>query len=198
MLERDADADVDLGDRVPYPFSQDDNGTLQQWLAELQVEAGDVDVAIDAVLESVQPQAASGRTLDELGRDFGPLGRRRGRDDPQYRSFLLGLVAAFDGRGTLPGLETAIAAGVLATVDDISIAEDFDTQQYEVTLKNEAWSAHQSGTIRSLADLADPSVVELREPVLDILLRVNAEESRAVGVSGLQSNHRTTTPFGYG
>ena len=30
----------------------------------------------------------------------------------------------------------------------------------------------------------------------DILLRVHAEESRAVGVSGLQSNHRTTTPFG--
>ena len=33
---------------------------------------------------------------------------------------------------------------------------------------------------------------------IDILLRVNAEESRAVGVSGLQSNHRTTRPFGHG
>jgi ABC-type multidrug transport system ATPase subunit len=33
---------------------------------------------------------------------------------------------------------------------------------------------------------------------LDILLRVNAEESRAVGVSGLQSNHRTTSPSGHG
>ena len=33
---------------------------------------------------------------------------------------------------------------------------------------------------------------------LDILLRVNAEESRAVGVSGLQSNQQTTTPFGTG
>jgi len=29
-----------------------------------------------------------------------------------------------------------------------------------------------------------------------ILLRVNAEESRAVGVSGLQSNRQTTTLFG--
>jgi len=33
---------------------------------------------------------------------------------------------------------------------------------------------------------------------IDILLRVNAEESRAVGVSGEQSNHRTTRPFGRG
>ena len=34
--------------------------------------------------------------------------------------------------------------------------------------------------------------------VLDILLRVNAEESRAVGVSGLQSNRWTTRSFGRG
>jgi len=33
---------------------------------------------------------------------------------------------------------------------------------------------------------------------VDILLRVNAEESRAVGVSGLQSNRRTPSPFGDG
>jgi hypothetical protein len=33
---------------------------------------------------------------------------------------------------------------------------------------------------------------------VDILLRVNAEESRAVGVSGSQSDHRTTSPFGHG
>ena len=33
---------------------------------------------------------------------------------------------------------------------------------------------------------------------VDILLRLKAEESRAVGVSGVQSNQRTTTPFGHG
>ena len=34
--------------------------------------------------------------------------------------------------------------------------------------------------------------------LVDILLRVNTEESRAVGVSGLQSNRWTTTSFGRG
>lgn len=165
MLERDADADVDLGDRAPYPLPQDDDTTLQQWLAELQAEADEIDTAVDAVLTSVQLGEASGRALDEIGRDFGTLGRRRGRSDPQYRSFLRGLVAAFDGRGTVSGVETAIAAGVLATADDVSLIEDFDTQQYEVVLENEAWSEHRSGTVRELAELADPSVVELREPV---------------------------------
>lgn len=173
MLERDVDAAVDLGERVPYPLPQDDDTTLQQWLAELQVEANDIDAAVDAVLDSFQPYAASGQALDELGRDFGELGRRRGRDDEQYRSFLLGLVAAFDGRGTVPGVETAIAAGVLTTSDDVSLTEDFDTQQYEVTLENESWSAHKSGTVRDLADLADPSVVGLRDPVHNILKKTS-------------------------
>ena len=38
----------------------------------------------------------------------------------------------------------------------------------------------------------------VRHHVLDILLRVNAEESRAVGVSGSQSTHQTPSPFGHG
>jgi len=165
MLERDTDADVDLGERVPYPLPQDDDTTLQQWLAELQIEADDVDIALDNVLESLQVEHAPTRALDELGKDFGELGKRRGRDDDQYRSFLLGLVAAFDGRGTPPGLKTAIAVGVLASADDVSLIEDFGTQEYEVVLENEAWSPHRSGTVRDLADLADPSVVQLRGPV---------------------------------
>jgi hypothetical protein len=36
-----------------------------------------------------------------------------------------------------------------------------------------------------------------KQSPIDMLLRVNAEDSRAVGVSGLQSSHRTTTPFGH-
>lgn len=165
MLDREETADEPLGERIPYPLPQDSEATLQQWLAELQAEADDVDTALDAVLDSVQPGNAKDQALDELGRDFGVLGRRRGRPDDQYRSFLLGLVAAFDGRGTPPGLKTAIAAGVLATADDVSLIEDFDSQEYEVVLENEAWSSHRSGTVRELADLADPSVVQLREPV---------------------------------
>ena len=34
--------------------------------------------------------------------------------------------------------------------------------------------------------------------LVDILLRLKTQEPRAVGVSGLQSNHQTTTSFGRG
>ena len=165
MLDRDADAAEDLGERVPYPFPRDADTDIQQWLAELQREADDVDAALDDALNSFQVENADGDALDELGKDYGVLGKRRGRPNEQYRSYLLGLVAAFDGRGTPPGLRLAIAAGVLADQSDVSLIEDFDTQEYEVVLENEAWAAHSSGTVRDLADLADPSVVSLREPV---------------------------------
>ena len=75
------------------------------------------------------------------------------------------MVAAFDGRGTPPGVRLAIAAGVLADQSDVSLIEDFDTQTYEVVLEDGAWSPHRSETVRELADLADPSVVQLRDPL---------------------------------
>lgn len=165
MLERDAAADTDLGERVPYPLPKDPDTDLQRWLSELQAEAETLDDAIDATVESLQIADASDQALDELGKDFGRLGRRRGRNDNQYRSFLLGLVAAFNGRGTPGGIRLAIAVGILASEDDVELIEDFDTQEYEVVLKNESWASHQSGTVRELADLADPSVVQLRDPV---------------------------------
>lgn len=164
MIER-SEADATLGDRIPYPFPSDPDTDLQQWLGELQAEADALDEDIDATVDSLQVVNATGLELDELGKDFGELGKRRGRPDDQYRAFLLGLVAAFDGRGTPPGVRLAIAVGILASVDDVSLIEDFETQEYEVVLENEAWAPHRSGTVRDLADLADPSVVQLRDPV---------------------------------
>lgn len=163
MLERNPTAATELGDRVPYPFPTDPDADLQQWLAELQAEADELDEGLDAVLESLQVPNADDGALDELGKDHGRLGQRRGRSDSQYRAFLLSLVAAFDGRGTAPGIRTAIAAGVLADKSAIALVEDTDALEYEVVLS--AWDAHQTGTIHELADLADPSVVQRRDPL---------------------------------
>lgn len=164
MIERSSDDDS-IGGRIPRPLSQDADSDLQKWLTELQTAADEVDSGVDDARVSSQIQNASGGTLDELGKDFGPLGKRRGRTDSQYRSFLLGLVGAFDGRGTARGIRTAVAAGVLADLEDVSLIEDESALEYEVVLKNGAWEPHQSGAVRELADLADPSVVQLRDPV---------------------------------
>ncbi|WP_369335012.1 PAS domain-containing protein [Halorubrum ezzemoulense] len=61
-----------------------------------------------------------------------------------------------------------------------------------------------TGVVGSVHDLSEVRQREQQLQVpdrvlrLDILLRVNAEESRAVGVSGFQSSQWTTSPFGHG
>lgn len=164
MINRSSD-DAPLGERIPRPLSKDPDSNLQQWLAELQAAADNLDASVDTARKSSQIRNASNEALDEIGKDFGPLGKRRGRGEEQYRSFLLSLVAAFDGRGTAPGIRTAVAAGILAHVDDVALIEDEDALEYEVVLENAAWAPHSSSTVRELADLADPSVVQQREPV---------------------------------
>lgn len=186
MLDR-SESDTELGRRVPLPFPRSETSELQRFLAELQAESDQLDGAIDAALKSVQLPAADGDSLDELAKDFGRLGRRRGRSDAAYRSFLLSLVRAFDGRGTPPGLRFAVAAGVLADRADVALIEDFGAQEYEVVLKDEGWSAHSSGTVRDLAELADPSVVQFREPVHNRLASVRI----AVGVRTAERNSGT-------
>lgn len=157
---------MSLADRLPSLLSLTPNDSdIGTWLEEHQAELNRFGDATAGVQDSLQVAHATGDELDRIGADFGVLGRRRGRDDDAYRAYLMSLAAAFDGRGTPPGLRTAVAAGILATSEDVSLIEDFDAQRYEVVLENEAWSAHKSGTVRELAELADPSVVTLREPV---------------------------------
>jgi len=62
------------------------------------------------------------------------------------------------------------------------------------------WRSRRCPSSRSRwgAPVAVPEFTDGAWTTVDILLRLKAEESRAVGVSGLQSNRWTTTPFGHG
>ncbi|GGM64140.1 hypothetical protein J2752_000470 [Halarchaeum rubridurum] len=179
--------DGDLPGRLPSPFLLSGESDFAAWITahqdELERYAGD----LEAVAKSLKITQADGRALDELGKGFGQLGRRRGRDDGPYRSYLLSLVGAFNGRGTPPGLRLAIAAGVLADQDDVALIEDFQSLEYEVVLRD--WQAHRTGTVHALADLADPSVVARRDPIHYDLptaaVQYSAEAAVARGGTGL-------------
>lgn len=115
---------------------------------------------IAAAIESHQIDNAEGTELDHLGSLFGELGKRRGRNDDEYRAFIKSIVQSFNGRGTLPGLRFAIAAGIGAEPDNININEDFEKVGYTIRIENTDTS-FLSGVINEMADLADPSGVEL-------------------------------------
>lgn len=113
-------------------------------------------------------QIDNAETEDELSRIgalFGELGRQRGRGKEEYRQFLKGIVESFDGRGTVPGLKFAIAAGVGTDPSNVTVIEDFQNLEYTVQLDNVNTSLVTSA-INDLADLADPSCVKLNESII--------------------------------
>lgn len=156
-----------LKERLPDQFPRYDD--FDSWVEAHESEIEHLEADIEDVKKSFQIANAEGQSLDLIGDDFGILGERRGRDDAAYRSVLLSLVQSFSGRGTLSGLKTAVGAGILASADMVTIHEYFDELEYQLELND--WDAHSSTTIRELSELADPSVVNLREPVIYVVPR---------------------------
>ncbi|MDS0284683.1 hypothetical protein [Haloarcula onubensis] len=180
--------DRTLEERLPSAFpSYDDDTDFGAWLDAHQDEVDGLDADLDSVQQSHQVAHATGNELDLIGADFGILGRRRGRDDDSYRQFLQSLIPAYSGRGTPPGLRTAVAAGVLTTKDDIGLVEDFDANRYEVELYD--WEPHKTGTVHTLANVADPSVVQRRDPLHyyseATSLAVRTDSTIALGIHNL-------------
>lgn len=179
-------AEQTIAERLPSAFpSYEDETDFGAWLDAHQDEIDALDTDLEAVQQSLQVAHATGDELDRIGADFGILGRRRGRDDAAYRQFLQSLVPAYSGRGTPPGLRTAVAAGVLATKADIGLVEDFTANRYEVELYD--WEAHRTGTVHTLANVADPSVVQRRDPLYyfseSVDGRLDLESTIATGIN---------------
>lgn len=146
---------------------------------------------VDATIKSHEIDQATGEDLDRLGAIFGTLGKRRGRSDQDYRIYLKSVVQSFNGRGSLSGLKFAIASAIGADTNDIEIVERFDALEYDVQIFN-VGTAFISSAINDLAELADPSVVQLGEAVIVV-------DSGGVLIGGEPAvNTVTTTGLGGG
>lgn len=132
---------------------------ITRYVAAFDDEFQDIDIKMEKVIDSHQIDNASGSDLDQIGALFGPIGSRRDREDDEYRAFLNSIVQSFTGRGTVDGIKFAVAAGINSDPDDVTVVEDFSTNTYTLRILN--YNAHSTRLIIDLADLADPSGIEL-------------------------------------
>jgi hypothetical protein len=109
---------------------------------------------------------ATGDDLDRLGAIFGDLGKRQERNDSEYRDYLGGVVDSFNGRGSLTGLKFAIAAAIGVDPSDINIDEDFENLSYTIRIDTSVSTSLITSAVDQLAELADPSGVELSEAII--------------------------------
>lgn len=154
-----------------------------------------LDSAMSYVKQSHDVTEANGRDLQQIGALYGEIGRQGTRSEEEYRAYIQSLLNSFNARGTVAGLKFAIAAAVDTDVDNVEIVEDFDNNEYEIELRN-VNSKFLSSTVNDLAELADPSGVELSSaPVVFITgdeYRFEATESSVISsASGLGSGEVT-------
>lgn len=146
-------------ERLPEVLPREADSIIRRYVEayDAEIEEG-YESEIESIKVSRQVDRASGQDLDRIGKLFGSVGRRRGRDDNSYKRFLKSVVQAFSGRGTDLSMRRALAAALDIDVDDVQIVEDTDNVEYVVVLSD--WSAHSTNTIYEIADTVDPSGVD--------------------------------------
>lgn len=132
---------------------------LSRYIESSGDELDKVDDELQELIKSKFVDHAAGNDLDEIGKLFGFLGGRNGRTDKQYRIYLKSVVQSFVSRGTVNGIKLAISAATDVPVDDISINENFQDNEYEIVVipNNDVTGS----VIEQVAEIADPSGVYL-------------------------------------
>lgn len=148
---------VDLLSRFPEILPREPGSVFRRFVEAHEEELEEYEDEIKSIKVSRQVDEATGDDLDRIGKLFGDVGRRLGRDDDGYRKYLKSVVQAFSGRGTDLAMRRAFAAALDVDVDDVELIEDTTNVEYEVLLHD--WSDHRVSTIYDIAEIVDPSGV---------------------------------------
>jgi len=185
------DPDPTLRGRLPPVFPlYDDSMEFEPWLDAHQAELDALDSDLAQVKDQIHIGTATGQELDLIGNEYGILGQRRGRNDASYRAYLTSLVASFQGVGTIPGVKQAVSSGLLVDESAVEVLEDFNANKYEIGLTN--WSAHRTGTVHRLADLADALAIERLDPIHyysdSTSITLDVDDTIAVGIEHVSTS----------
>lgn len=165
-LKRQIEKTVD--DYLPSVLPLNDGGRIiTRYVDAHNTEMEGFDGATSYTKLSRYVQQADGSDLNRVGRLFGQLGSRGTRGKEEYRTYLSNLINSFNARGTLSGVKFAVAAAASTDPENVIIEEDFENNEYELSIQNTD-SEFLSSAVNELAELADPSGVLLSAPPIII------------------------------
>lgn len=168
---------VDLSriiDKFPSLNPREEGSVFYRYIESFQEEVDDYETDLNDIRESHYIDLATGSELDEIGKQYGVLGKRSGRTDSEYRKYLKGLVDVFSFNGTVPGIKAAVSSGLSIDESDVQVYEhfnddpvnDYEYLEYTITLTD--WPEHDGATVESLAQLSDASMSRLRKTTYPI------------------------------
>lgn len=164
-------------ERFPSITPRDDDTKIVKFTDSFTDELNEFADDIESVQASRFIDQASGKELDQLGKQYGILGGRDERTDEEYRKYLKSLVQVFRFQGTVPGIREAVAAGLdiesglqaTERKQDVFVSELYEQDpdkienytKYDIELFD--WTPHRVRTVDELAELSDASVSQLRQ-----------------------------------
>lgn len=155
-----------IKERLPFLFPKNE-GEFKGWVEAHDSEVESLQNDIDQLKKSLQIDQATGGNLDRIGERYGIFGRRKGRNDDEYRQYLKSLITAYGGKGRKKDVRFALKATLAITDSDINIIEDEANNEYEIEIKS--WDPHVSDVVEQAAEISDPAAVPLVDPIHMIL-----------------------------
>jgi hypothetical protein len=179
----------------PEIFPRNKSRVIDRYIDAHDTEFDGFDGAVSYTKLSRQVREAEGKDLDRIGRLFGQLGSRGSRGNNEYRVYLSNLINSFNARGTVSGVKFAVSAAANTEPENVIINEDFENNEYKISI-DDTDAVFLSSAINDLAQLADPSAVELAEPPViittgDEILLTSDETTVVSSTAGLGSDTLT-------
>jgi len=157
------DSDVLPDDGTEFQATYVAEPLLSRYVGSFDEDIKQLGDKIDDSIDGKYLDTAEGRELDRIGAQYGPIGRRLGREDNEYRSFLRSIVETFDATGTKSGIRFVTGAVLEVDPDLVEIIEDFDNQEFRVRVEHPD-SQVQTTSLNSLIDLSSPTGVGVSGP----------------------------------
>lgn len=149
-------------DNTDFDVTYVAESVISRYIGEYEGELNTVDIITEDVIDSHQVEEVDLSDLDQIGKLFGELGKRRNRSDKEYKNYLTSIVEAFNGRGSVSGIKFSVAGAVGVQPEDVEVVEEFERNAYRINITDDTVSPDEN-VIRELAELADPSGIGYKD-----------------------------------
>jgi hypothetical protein len=147
----------------------DETSNFYKYIDAHEDELSVLEDEVNRIVISRQVNKASGSELDQIGKLFGDIGKRRGRDDDDYKIYLKTVVQSFRGRGTIPDMKFAVDNALFTGVTDVNIKEYFG----EYIEEEEDFDSQSKGVVSRIPLRDDKNYINFYDKLDDSNLTIN-------------------------
>jgi hypothetical protein len=167
----------------------DETSNFYKYIEAHEEELSILENEIDRIILSSQVNNATGSELDKIGKLFGDIGKRRGRDDEDYKTYLKNIVQSFRGRGTVPDIKFAVDNALFTGETDVNIIEYFGEYREE----QEFFSSQSKGFLSKITVRDDKQYIDFYDEDDNTSLTVNftTDLSNSLGTNEVNINKNT-------